>query len=502
VTDLNWTRKAEITKPHCRPARALAALRSHESCPLCILIALFVLCTLFYYFGELVDFAGWEALHLNFFYDVHDIHRLLFLAPIIYAGYVYRVKGAVFVTIAAFVIFLPRALFISPFNDAVLRTVLFTIGAGIIGSLVGMVRNQSERRSRLEAVIRSERNRMFRMLENMEEGVLIIGPDYRIRYMNQSMVREFGEGMGFHCYEYLHSFDSPCGQICKLPSVTDGATERLEYNFADGRTYETVASPFVDSDGVVCELATFRDITQRKQVELELIELNRLKSELLSNVSHELRSPLTSIKGIVSSLQQEDIEWDDPTREMLLTGISEETDRLASLVTNLLNMSKLGAGVWKPQKERHNISDIINEMLEQQKWAHGTHTFETDLEPDLPEICADYNQIKQVLINLLENAVAYSEEGTRVVFKVRAVDGEVEVSVSDQGVGIPIEELGKIFDKFYRGSQTRQRPGGTGLGLTICQAIILAHGGRIWAESEVGRGSTFYLRLPVADAGN
>ena len=110
-----------------------------------------------------------------------------------------------------------------------------------------------------------------------------------------------------------------------------------------------------------------RNISQRKQVELELIELNQLKSELLSNVSHELRSPLTSIKGIIISLLQKDIEWDDETREMLLTGISEETDRLASLVTNLLNMSKLEAGVWKPEKERCHIADIVNETLGQQK---------------------------------------------------------------------------------------------------------------------------------------
>jgi len=493
------TRKDETSKTDSWYARALAVLRSRDLYLFCIMIALFGICTLLYYFGELVDFAGWEALRQDFFYTVHDIHRLFFLGPIIYAGYIYRVKGAVLVTIAAFIVFLPRALFISTFPDPVLRAVLFTIVAGLMGCLTGMVRNESERRSLLEARTKSERDRMFRMLANMEEGVLIIGPDYGIRYMNPSMVREFGEGMGSHCYEYLHNLDRPCDQICKLPAVTAGATERFEYNFPNGRTYEIVASPFVDSDGATCQLATFRDITQRKQVELELIELDKLKSEFLSNVSHELRSPLTSIKGIVSSFLQKDIEWDDASREMLLTGISEETDRLASLVTNLLNMSRLEAGVWNPEKERHNISDIISETLEQQKRVHRKHTFEIDLKPGLPEICADYNQIRQVLINLLENAVAYSEEGTRIAVKARAVDGEVEVSVSDQGVGIPLEELGKIFDKFYRGSQTRQRPGGTGLGLAISRAIILAHSGQIWAESEVGRGSTFYFRLPVAD---
>lgn len=467
-----------------------------------ILLSLFALCTLFYYFGELIDFAGWTALRRDFFYGVHDVHRLFFLAPIIYAGHVFRVKGAVVVTLAAFIAFLPRAFIVSPFPDPMLRIVLFTVAAGFMGSFTGVIRNEFERRSHLEALVRSERDKLLGIFGRMEDGVMIIGPDYRIRFMNSSMEREFGEGVGSHCYEYLHNFDDPCDQICKLPSVLDGATERWEYNFPDGRTYEVVASPFVDSNGEVCQLATFRNITQRKQVELELIELDLLKSELLSNVSHELRSPLTSIKGITSSLLQKDIELDDETQEMLLSGVSEETDRLASLVTKLLDMSKLEAGAWEPEKERCHISDIINEALERQKWVHKKHIFETDLEPDLPEIDADCSQIRQVLINLLENAIAYSEEGTQITIRAKTVGSEVKVSVSDEGVGIPQEDLGKIFDKFYRGIQKRQKPGGTGLGLAICQAIILNHRGRIWAESEIGHGSTFHFTLPVVRPSN
>ncbi|MFC2072211.1 ATP-binding protein [Chloroflexota bacterium] len=463
---------------------------------------LFVYYTIAYYFGELVDLAGWETLRWEFFYGVHDVHRLFFLIPIVYAGYIFRVKGAVLTTLAAFIVFLPRALVISPFADPILRMLLFTIVAGIVGTLTGMVRNESERRSRLEALIESERDKLLGILERMEDGVFIVGPDYRIRFMNPSMVREFGEGIGSYCYQHLHNFDNPCDQICKLPNVTGGKTDRLEYNFTDGRTYEVIASPFADSDREVCQLAIFRNITQRKQVEIELIELNQLKSDLLSNVSHELRSPLTSIKGIVSSLLQKDIKLDDATSETLLTGISEETDRLASLVTNLLNMSRLEAGVWQPEKERCYIADIIGEVLERQKWVQQKHTFETDLEPDLPEIYADYNQIRQVLINLLENAAAYSQEGTCITVRAKTVDSMVEVGVSDQGVGVPQEDLDQIFDKFYRGSQDRQKPGGTGLGLAVCQSIILGHGGQIWAESKIGHGSTFYFRLYIALPGS
>ena len=227
---------------------------------------LLIICTLFYYFGELVEWAAWDALRREFFYGVHDVHRLLFLAPIIYAGYKARVKGALIVTMVAFMIFLPRAFFISPFPDPLLRTVLFTIIAGVMGYLTAIARNESERRSHLETLIGNERDRLQGILERMEEGVLITGPDYRIRFLNPSMVKDFGEGVGSYCYQYLHKFDSPCKQVCKLTDVINGKVERWEYNFPDGRNYEVIASPYTDSDGVVCQLAMFRDVTQRKGV--------------------------------------------------------------------------------------------------------------------------------------------------------------------------------------------------------------------------------------------
>lgn len=498
MTNSNHVTKKRIGKAHSRCGEALAILKSRDFYLFCILVSLFGICTLFYYFGELADFAGWETLRWDFLYTVHDVHRLFFLVPLLYAAHVFRIKGAVAVTAAAFVAFLPRALLLSPYPDPVLRSGLFTIAGGSLGVLTAMVRNESERRTHLEALIRGERDKLLGILKRMEDGVLIIDPDYRIRFVNPALAREFGEDISSPCYEYLHKFDDPCGQICRLPKVTGGAIDRFEYSFPDGRIFEVVVSPFVDSDGTVCQLGILRNVTQRKQVETELRELNELKSDLLSNVSHELRSPLTSIKGIVSSLVQKDVELDDETKEMLLTGVIEETDRLASLVTNLLNMSKLEAGVWKPEKECLHIPDLINDVLEHQKWTYRKYIFETDLRPDLPQVYADYGQIRQVLINLLENAAAYAEEGTRITTSARNVNGQVEVSVSDQGAGIPQKDLGRIFEKFYRGTQQRRKPGGTGLGLSICQNIILSHDGRIWAESEIGHGSTFYFTLPVA----
>jgi len=141
--------------------------------------------------------------------------------------------------------------------------VLFTIIAGVIGTLIGVVTNESARRGRLEAMMKSERDRVLGILQNMGDGVLITGPDYRIRFMNPTMVRDFGEGIGLNCFEYLQSSDRPC-EGCKLTNVIGGAIAKWEYNLPNGRTYELLASPYIDSDGVACQLAIFRNLTLRQ----------------------------------------------------------------------------------------------------------------------------------------------------------------------------------------------------------------------------------------------
>jgi PAS domain-containing protein len=131
--------------------------------------------------------------------------------------------------------------------------------------LAARVRSDSERRNRLEVLLSSERDKCFGILERMGDGVIITGPDYRIRFLNQSMLRNFGDGVGSHCYQYLYNLESPCERGCKLPQVIGGKTERWEYSFQNSTTYEVLASPHVDADGVVCQLATFRNITHRKR---------------------------------------------------------------------------------------------------------------------------------------------------------------------------------------------------------------------------------------------
>ncbi|UCH50540.1 MAG: hypothetical protein JSV54_05835 [Chloroflexota bacterium] len=213
-----------------------------------------------------MNWAAWNALRNEFFYGVHDVHRLLFLVPIIYAGYNARVKGAVIVTLVSFVIFLPRAFFISPFPDPLLRMVLFTVTAGLIGSLIGVIRDQADRVRKLHIVVEDERNKLLNIIDSMADGILVTGPDFEIRFMNSVMVKDFGDGIGLPCYKHLHKLDVPCEQ-CMIPKVINNKEiGKWACGLGDSRAYEIVAAPYIDIDGVVCQLSIFRKVAGSKNV--------------------------------------------------------------------------------------------------------------------------------------------------------------------------------------------------------------------------------------------
>lgn len=223
-----------------------------------LLFALFGLCTLFYYFGELVKFAGWEALHWEFLYSVHDVHRLLFLAPILYASHVFGARASVIVAILSAAVFLPRAVFISPFPDPMVRMVAFTIIAGALGYSVAVTRAESGRRSRLEAVLRGGAEGVQAILARLEDGALIIGPDYHIRFMNSRIARDFGQAPNTFCYKLLKQRLAPCEETCRLSRVLTGSVETWECRLPNGRLYEALGAPYADSDGTVCAIVTLR----------------------------------------------------------------------------------------------------------------------------------------------------------------------------------------------------------------------------------------------------
>lgn len=185
-------------------------------------------------------------------------------------------------------------------------------------------------------------------------------------------------------------------------------------------------------------------------------------------------------------------------KEEQLQSIERATDRLTELVDHLLDMPRLEAGLLSLEKAHTSISKLIQGAVAETQLRTPSHQIVSKLEKRLPTVSVDARRIRQVLDNLIDNAIKYSEEGTEVRVEAGRVGSELRISVTDQGRGIPAEELGNVFDRMYRIEQ-RQTPevGGIGLGLAICRGLVEAHGGRIWAESEVGKGSTFYFTLPI-----
>jgi PAS domain S-box-containing protein len=235
-----------------------------------------------------------------------------------------------------------------------------------------------------------------------------------------------------------------------------------------------------------------RDITREK-------ELDQMKSQLLSTVSHELRTPLASIKGFATTLLRQDVEWDEGSRREFLSIINDESDRLAELISNLLDMSRIEAGTLRIETESIDLHPIIEETATEFQMMTRDHMIQAHLPPVLPPVMADPRRARQVLRNLVENAVKYSPNGGPITLSAQVRADHLQASIADQGIGIEPEQLDHIFDRFYQvDSASTRRVGGSGLGLSICKAIVEAHNGEIWVESQSNRGSTFHITLPLA----
>jgi K+-sensing histidine kinase KdpD len=211
-----------------------------------------------------------------------------------------------------------------------------------------------------------------------------------------------------------------------------------------------------------------------------------------------LRTPLGAIKGYSTMILDYYNRLSAAEKKEYLIAIDASTDRLTRLVENLLDTTRINAGLLKLDKVPTNIGELIKVAAREANGRDSRHHIVTDLSEPLPVVDIDVNRIRQVLDNLINNAAKYSPPGTEIVITARASGRELNIGVTDHGPGIPPDELGKIFGRMYR---IEQRLGsnshGVGLGLYICQELVQAHGGRIWAESTVGQGSTIQFTLPL-----
>jgi two-component system sensor histidine kinase KdpD len=258
-------------------------------------------------------------------------------------------------------------------------------------------------------------------------------------------------------------------------------------------------------------LALERETLRQEAIHAEALrESDKLKNALLGTVTHDLRTPLASIKAAASSLLQPGVKWTEEDRRELLESIDESADRLNRLVGNLLDLSRLEAGVAAPQKEWYAFQDVLAAVLDRLELAGQARnrTIAIDLAGDLPLVPMDHEQIEQVLTNLIENALKYSPKTAPIAVQARALGNphRLETRIVDHGVGVPVSERRAIFDKFYRVQSVRlpwdpkHPPIGTGLGLAISASIIRAHGGQIWVESTAGSGATFIFTLPIPES--
>jgi signal transduction histidine kinase len=242
---------------------------------------------------------------------------------------------------------------------------------------------------------------------------------------------------------------------------------------------------------------------RQRQVALALEEANRLKAELISTLAHEMRTPLTSIKGYSTALLLEEASFSQETQREFLQIIDQECDVLQDLIHDLLESSAIDAGMLKLEPQPVRLIRLVQALVEDMARRTQIHRFLVDFPVDFPIVDADPLRIEQVLRNLLDNAVKYSPQGGMIVVRGEAQEDRVIVSVADQGMGIAPEHLNRLFEKFFRvESVSGQHVVGSGLGLPIARTIVEGHGGHIWAESRLGEGSTFYFTLPLEERHN
>jgi signal transduction histidine kinase len=243
------------------------------------------------------------------------------------------------------------------------------------------------------------------------------------------------------------------------------------------------------------ESARLREDIQSAQA---LSEANRLKAELISTLAHEMRTPLTSIKGYSTALLMEEVTFDLETQREFLQFIDEECDVLQTLIHDLLESSIIDAGLLRLELQPVQLLRLAKTVMDDIARRTEIHRFLLDFPEQFPIVDADPDRIMQVLRNLLDNSVKYSPDGGLIVIRGEVLEQEVIVSVADQGVGLTPEHLNRLFEKFFRAKSLLGRHVvGSGLGLPISRTIVESHGGRIWAESQVGEGTTLFFALPL-----
>jgi PAS domain S-box-containing protein len=360
------------------------------------------------------------------------------------------------------------------------------------------------RNAELYQQVAEEQRALAAVIDNSADGVMLLDASGRVETFNRALTHMTGlepeMALGRQHSDVLAVRDRQ-GELIAPPGLptrrTTSAEERL-YIEGDvvrrsgppvtvGITY----TPLFDGEGrLVRTIVNVVDITRFRQAE-------EVKSTFVSAVSHELKTPVALIKGYAETLGREDAAWDRATVQKSLGVIAEEADHLTHLIDSLLEASRIQAGGLRLEPTDINLVRLTDKVVDAFRTQTELHQFEVDFPPDFPLVWGDENRLREVLNNLVSNAVKYSPKGGTVWVGGRVDRDGLTVYVADQGIGIPAEEQDRVFDRFYRvDSSLRRETQGTGLGLYLVKAIVEAHGGRVWMESVPGRGSIFMFSLP------
>ncbi len=337
-----------------------------------------------------------------------------------------------------------------------------------------------------------EKERSVAILANIADGIVAVDRDGEVVLWNAAAERITGvpasEALGRTPLQVLQ-------RNLASGAATDTGDRLVSIRRGRDEVWLSLTEAVMrDPAGAVAgRIFAFRDISAERVVE-------QMKSDFVSMVSHELRTPLTSIYGFAETLMRQDILFGDEERSTFLGYIASESERLTHIVDLLLNVARLDTGDLQVHLATLDVRGVVAEAVAavEQGPRRGDHRFVVDLPEDPLEAEADREKLRQVLANLLDNAVRYSPGGGKVTVSARRKNDVVEVSVSDEGVGISEEDQRRIFTKFYRADGEGRGAGGTGLGLFIAHGLISKMDGRIWVESREGEGSTFVFELPLA----
>jgi two-component system phosphate regulon sensor histidine kinase PhoR len=332
-----------------------------------------------------------------------------------------------------------------------------------------------------------------RLVGALPIGIILVDGGYRVQFANAAAGATFGfdpaRAINLHIIEAIQNVelerriaDAMRGEASVAPLMLSGAEGQ--------RTYRVSISPLGDENGELRRVVIFTDD------QTGMVRLDRARKEFLSNVSHELRTPLSSIKLMLETVLEAP---EDEARELFVPQALAQVDRLTALVGQLLEQARAESGQLKLDLREVDLEEVARPIVssfEQQAWSKGVSLELTSLRPVRVE--ADPDRLSQVFVNLIDNALRHTAGGGRIRIEIDARDSDAVLRVRDTGEGIPYRDLPHIFERFYVVDRSRTRgTGGAGLGLAIVKGIIDAHGGAISADSMLGRGTSFTIRLPI-----